>query len=137
MSDPVSGVEVGTELPAVEVTPTLRQLVRYAGASGDFYEMHYDVDFATRLGHRGLAVHGLLKAALLGRMVRDWLRPGARLVSFEVSYRGLDFRDEPMTLGGRVVGVDGDRADLELWIHSADGTRSTFGSAQVELPPDA
>lgn len=133
MKHPTSPVEVGTELPAVEVTPTLRQLVRYAGASGDFYEMHYDVDFATHLGHRGLAVHGLLKAALLGRLVRDWLGDDGRLLSFEVSYRGLDFRDEPMSLGGRVTGVDGERADLELWIHSADGTRSAFGSAQVEL----
>ncbi|MGH3373071.1 MAG: MaoC/PaaZ C-terminal domain-containing protein [Nocardioidaceae bacterium] len=123
----------GTELPAVEVTPMLSQLVRYAGASGDFYAMHYDLDFAKQLGYRELPVHGLLKAALLGRMLRRWLRPGDRLLTFEVSYRGLDFRDEPMTLGGRVAEVVDGRARLDLWITSADGGRSTVGGAEVEL----
>jgi len=126
-------MRAGTELPAVEVTPTLRQLVRYAGASGDFYAMHYDVDFAKQLGYRELPVHGLLKAAMLGRLLRSWLRPGDRLLTFEVSYRGLDFRDEPMTLGGRVAEVVDGRARLDLWITSADGGRSTVGGAEVEL----
>lgn len=129
----MSRVEAGDTLPDVAVTSTLRQLVRYAGASGDFYEMHYDPEFAAELGHPGLAVHGLLKAALLGRMVRDWLGPGDRLVSFGVSYRGLDFRDRPMRLGGRVLEVEGRRVRLELWIDGDDGTRSTFGDAEVEL----
>lgn len=126
-------ITAGAELPGIEVTPTLRQLVRYAGASGDFYAMHYDVEFAKSLGYRDLPVHGLLKAALLGRLVRRWLRPGDRLRTFEVTYRGLDFRDEPMALGGHVVDVVDGRARLELWITSVDGRRSTFGGAEVEL----
>lgn len=126
-------VTVGDVLPGVEVTSTLRQLVRYAGASGDFYEMHYDPEFAAELGHPGLAVHGLLKAALLGRLVRDWMGPADRLLSFGVSYRGLDFRDRPMRLGGEVTSVDGSRVRLELWIDGDDGTRTTFGDAEVEL----
>lgn len=135
MSGPgaASAVVAGTSLPEVEVTATLRQLVRYAGASGDFYEMHYDPEFAAALGHPGLAVHGLLKAALLGRLVRDWLGPADRLVSFGVSYRGLDFRDRSMHLGGRVLDVDAGRARLELWIDRGDGARTTFGEAEVEL----
>ena len=46
-------------------TATLRTLVQYAGASGDFYEMHYDVPFAQARGHAELSVHGLLKTAWL------------------------------------------------------------------------
>jgi acyl dehydratase len=126
-------MRAGDQLPAVEVTPTLSQLVRYAGASGDFYAMHYDLDFAKNLGYRELPVHGLLKAAMLAGMVRHWLHPGNRLLTFEVSYRGLDFRDEPMTLGGRVAEVVDGRARLDLWITSADGGRSTVGGAEVQL----
>ncbi len=33
-------------------TASLRTLVQYAGASGDFYEMHYDIPFARERGHR-------------------------------------------------------------------------------------
>ena len=114
-------------------TATLRTLVQYAGASGDFYEMHYDVPFARELGHRELAVHGLLKTAWLGRLVEEWFAGRGRITVLDVSYRGMDFRDEPVTCGGRVTGRDGDRIALEIWTASADGTRTTIGTAEVAL----
>ena len=116
-----------------EETATLRTLVQYAGASGDFYEMHYDIPFAQARGHRELAVHGLLKTAWLGRLVEEWYAGRGRITVLDVSYRGMDFRDEPVTCGGRVTGRDGDRVALEVWTASADGTRTTIGTAEVEL----
>jgi acyl dehydratase len=116
-----------------EEIATLRTLVQYAGASGDFYEMHYDIPFAQARGHRELAVHGLLKTAWLGRLVEEWFAGRGRITVLDVSYRGMDFRDEPVTCGGRVTGRDGDRVALEVWTASADGTRTTIGTAEVEL----
>lgn len=127
---------VGTELPAREVSPPLRQLVRYAGASGDLYPLHYDLDFARSLGYDERPVQGLLKMALLDRLVRDWLPDGARLRAIEVSYRGLDLRDQPMTLGGTVTAVDGRCVTLELWVDSAAGLRTTTGRAEIETSAD-
>jgi acyl dehydratase len=120
------------ELVRVE-TASLRTLVQYAGASGDFYEMHYDIPFAQERGHRELAVHGLLKTAWLGRLVEEWFAGRGVLTVLDVSYRGMDFRDEPVTCGGRVTDRDGDRVALEVWTASADGTRTTIGTAEVEL----
>ncbi len=125
--------QVGEALPPLTIVPTLRTLVQYAGASGDFYEMHYDVPFAAELGHPDLAVHGLLKTAWLGRLVEEWLAGRGRLVSLEASYRGMDFRDRPCTCGGQVVGRDGERVELELWTTDDGGRRTTIGSAVVEL----
>jgi hypothetical protein len=34
-------VAAGLEIPELKKQPTLKQLVQYAGASGDFYELHY------------------------------------------------------------------------------------------------
>jgi acyl dehydratase len=120
------------EMVRVE-TATLRTLVQYAGASGDFYEMHYDLPFAHERGHRELAVHGLLKTAWLGRLVEEWFAGRGRLTVLDVSYRGMDFRDEPVTCGGRVTEQDGDRVSTEVWTASADGTRTTIGTAEVAL----
>jgi acyl dehydratase len=114
-------------------TASLRTLVQYAGASGDFYEMHYDLPFAHERGHRELAVHGLLKTAWLGRLVEEWFAGRGAITVLDVSYRGMDFRDEPVTCGGRVTGRDGDRVALEVWTASADGTRTTIGTAEVAL----
>jgi acyl dehydratase len=114
-------------------TATLRTLVQYAGASGDFYEMHYDLPFARERGHRELAVHGLLKAAWLTRLVDDWFAGRGRLAVLDIRYRGMDFREEPVTCGGRITGRDGDRVEIEVWTADADGARTTVGTAEVEL----
>jgi acyl dehydratase len=114
-------------------TASLRTLVQYAGASGDFYEMHYDIPFALERGHRELAVHGLLKTAWLGRLVEEWFAGRGRITVLDVSYRGMDFRDEPVTCGGRVTAQDGDRLSIDVWTASADGTRTTIGTAEVAL----
>ena len=129
----MTGIDAQAEELVREETATLRTLVQYAGASGDFYEMHYDIPFAQARGHRELAVHGLLKTAWLGRLVEEWFAGRGRITVLDVSYRGMDFRDEPVTCGGRVTGRDGDRVALEVWTASADGTRTTIGTAEVEL----
>jgi acyl dehydratase len=128
----MSAPDTTDELIRVE-TASLRTLVQYAGASGDFYEMHYDIPFAQERGHRELAVHGLLKTAWLGRLVEEWFAGRGRLAVLDVSYRGMDFRDEPVTCGGRVTGRDGDRVSLEVWTADASGTRTTIGTAEVAL----
>lgn len=120
-----------TETTTREHTATLRTLVQYAGASGDFYEMHYDLPFAQALGHPDLSVHGLLKAAWLGNLVEEWFGPRAQLLTLEVRYRGMDFRDRPVTCGATVVARSGDVVDLELWTRNDDGETTTVGTAQV------
>ena len=117
-------------------TASLRTLVQYAGASGDFYEMHYDLPFAHERGHRELAVHGLLKAAWLTRLVDDWFAGRGRLAVLDIRYRGMDFREEPVTCGGRITGRDGDRVSIEIWTADAEDNRTTVGTAEVELAGD-
>lgn len=114
-------------------TASLRTLVQYAGASGDFYEMHYDLPFAHERGHPDLSVHGLLKAAWLGQLVDDWFGGRGRIVSFEVSYRGMDFRDQPVTCGAEVARRIGPTVELALWTTNADGEVTTTGAAVIEL----
>jgi hydroxyacyl-ACP dehydratase HTD2-like protein with hotdog domain len=126
-------LEPGQELPELVKHPTTRQLVQYAGAQGDFYEIHYDQGYAKSVGLPGVILHGLLKAAFLGQLVTDWLGERGSLKSFEVSYRGIDEPARPYRCRGRVKRVDGNQAELELWGEDSDGTRTTFGSAVVEM----
>ena len=114
-------------------TASVRTLVQYAGASGDFYEMHYDLAFARERGHAELSVHGLLKAAWLGQLVDDWFHGRGRVVSLDVSYRGMDFRDQPVTCGGEVTRRDGSTVEVALWTKNADGETTTTGSAVIEI----
>lgn len=73
-------VAVGTELPALTVTLTRADLVRYAGASGDFNVIHWNERIATSVGLPNVIAHGMLTMAQAGRVVTDWLGdPGALL----------------------------------------------------------
>ena len=125
-------MRAGDELPELVKHPTTRQLVQYAGASGDFYEIHYDQDYARSVGLPGVILHGLLKAAFLAQLVTDWA-PGARLKSFEASYRGMDAPGVPYRCRGRVKAVRGAEVELELWGEDPDGNRTTLGSAVLEM----
>ena len=124
---------VGEEIPELVKHPTTQQLVQYAGAQGDFYEIHYDQDFARSVGLPGVILHGLLKAALLGQLVTDWLGDRGTLKAFEVSYRGIDVPGKPYRCRGRITKVDGNAAELEVWGEDEAGQKTTLGTATVEV----
>jgi hydroxyacyl-ACP dehydratase HTD2-like protein with hotdog domain len=126
-------VKVGDEIPGLVKHPTTRQLVQYAGAQGDFYEIHYDQAFAQSVALPGVILHGLLKAAFLGQLVTDWLGDRGTLKTFEVSYRGIDVPGKPYSCRGKVTRVDGNDVELEVWGEDPDGHRTTLGNARVEM----
>ncbi len=126
-------VKVGEELTDLVKHPTTRQLVQYAGAQGDFYEIHYDQEYAHSVALPGVILHGLLKAAFLGQLVTDWLGDRGTLKTFEVSYRGVDVPGHPYRCRGRVTRVAGNDVELEVWGEDETGKRTTVGTAAVGL----
>jgi len=79
-------VNVGDELPAIEVRVTREQLVRYAGASLDFNPIHWNEAFAKDVGLPDVIAHGMLTMALAGRVVTDWLGDPARLIDLSARF---------------------------------------------------
>ena len=126
-------VSAGQELPELVKHPTTRQLVQYAGAQGDFYEIHYDQAYAQNVGLPGVILHGLLKAGFLAQLVTDWLGDQGTLETFEVSYRGVDMPGRPYRCRGRVTRADGNDVELEVWGEDESGKRTTVGTATVRL----
>ena len=126
-------LKIGDEIPELIKHPTTRQLVQYAGASGDFYEIHYDQEFARSVALPGVILHGLLKAGYLGQLITDWLGDRGTLKTFDVSYRGLDVPGQPYRCRGRVTRVEGNEVELEIWGEDPEGKKTTVGTATVEL----
>lgn len=80
MSARMSEAAVGDQLPALSVLLTRADLVRYAGASGDFNPIHWNERFATEVGLPDVIAHGMLTMAIAGRLVSEWTGdPGAIL----------------------------------------------------------
>ena len=70
-------VAVGTELPEQVFRVTRADLVRYAGASGDFNPIHWNDRVATDVGLPGVIAHGMFTMALAAALVTELgRRPG-------------------------------------------------------------
>lgn len=131
-------VEEGTEIPPVNKNCSTQQLVMYAGSSLDFYQIHYDKDFALNNNLPGVIIHGALKNAWLGQLVTSWAGPGAKLKKLSVQYRGMDLTEEDLTLSGTVsrkYQAGGKHlVDCNIWMENSKGEKTTPGAATVELP---
>ena len=128
-------VQEGQELPILKKNCSTQQLVQWAAGSGDFYQIHYDKDFAIGTGLKGIIVHGALKNAFLGQLVHDWVGENARIKKYGCSYRGMDFPNEDILCKGvvRKKYEEGNSkiVEVEVWTEMADGTKTTPGSATV------
>ena len=131
-------IAVGSEIPSLVKQPTTRQLVMWAGASGDFNAIHYDKDFALERGLPSVVVQGLLAGCFLGQMLTDWLGEGGSLKKLSLSYKGMNFPAEALTCKGTVakkyIEDDQHLIVLSIWAENPRGEKTLSGTAVVVLP---
>jgi acyl dehydratase len=131
-------VKEGSEIPEMVQNCDSQRLVFWAAGSGDYYQIHYDKDFAQGTGLPECIVHGALKHALLGRLLHEWAGDEGRVRRVAVSYRGMDMINKDVKSRGVVAGkrAEGGRnlVDLEVWTEDPQGNKTTPGTATVELP---
>jgi acyl dehydratase len=90
LTSPASGdpkkIAVGDELPAQDFGIGRADLVRYAGASGDFNPIHWNERFATSVGLPDVIAHGMFTMASAIRVVTDWAGDPAAVVEYGVRF---------------------------------------------------
>ncbi len=103
-------VAVGDQLPELRVPIHRVDLVRYAGASGDFNPIHWNERFATGVGLPDVIAHGMFTMAAAGRLLTDWAGdPGAVLqygVRFTRPVAVPDVEGAELVVTGKVTSVD-------------------------------
>ncbi len=131
-------VDVGTPLPVRTYRITRADLVRYAGASGDFNPIHWSDRVAGEVGLPSVIAHGMLTMALAGRAVTDWTGDPGALVGYGVKFsRPVAVPDDDagaeLTVSGVVKKVDGDLVQVELTVASGADRVLTAARATVRL----
>jgi acyl dehydratase len=79
-------VAVGSELPEQVLRVTRADLVRYAGASGDFNPIHWNERVATEVGLPGVIAHGMFTMATAVRVVTEWVGDPGAVVQYGVRF---------------------------------------------------
>ena len=134
-------VEVGTALPAQSFSLTRADLVRYAGASGDFNVIHWNERVAKAVGLPDVIAHGMLTMATAGRVVTDWTGDPGAVVEYGVRF-SRPGRRRPTTTRGATVDVEGvvedkldDRRVAVVLTATVDGSKVLMAArAVVRLP---
>jgi len=98
------GLAADTPLESLSFTVTRADLVRYAGASGDFNPIHWSDRVATSVGLPGVIAHGMFTMALLARAVATW-SDGAEVV--EIGGKFTNLVVVPDTDAGTVIEFSG------------------------------
>ena len=129
-------VDEGSQIPPLVKRPTTRQLVRYAGVSGDFYEIHYDKDFAKSTGLSGVILHGALKSAFLGQMLTDWIGPTGRFANWAASIGAWTNRASP-SLAAALSPRSTTRRGGACWTATSGWRTSRAGASPPAGPPSS
>ena len=131
-------IEAGTTLPSLTVRLTRADLVRYAGASGDFNPIHWSDRAATALGLDGVLAHGLLTMGTALRVDTDWIGDPARVVSYATRFTKPVFVPDgdtgaEVTFTGTVTAVDDDAGTAIVTIEAVCGEQKVLGATRVEV----
>lgn len=134
-----AGALTAEEIAAVELrATTVDDLVRWTAATGDFSPVHYDAEVAARRGFDGPVVNGPWKAALIMRMLTDWLGERGEVERLSCRYVKPDVVGDGLRCAAAVTdqdSLDGGGALLhcDVWVENQDGVRTVTGTASLRL----
>jgi len=128
----INDAPVGATAPVVTHTLTRTDLVRYAGASGDFNPLHHDELAAQAAGLPSVFGHGMFTMGLLGRALTGFVG-ATSLKTFRVRFTNQTWPGEELSTRVTVVarrheGIE-ELVDLELTVTNGEGQAKAVGTA--------
>ena len=107
-----------TELRIGPVTRT--DIVRFAGAGGDFNPLHHDEEYARAAGFPGVFAMGQMHAGMLSRLATDWLGLG-NVRTYKARFKAKVWPGDVLLLRGREVSREHGTVLCELEAVREDG----------------
>lgn len=145
-------IDVGTEITTLPKIATTSNVIRWAGATGNFDPLHYDEPFAKARRLERPIVHGAMKRAWLGQMMNEWIGKEGALEKLACYYIKVDYPRYMKTMTesqdgetwlckGKVTGKHEESGnhfvECQIWVENGQGERTAPGNATVTLPSKA
>ena len=133
-------VQVGDALPEVSQTVQRADLIRYAGASGDFNVIHWNERVAKAVGLPDVIAQGMLTMAQAARAVTEWTGDPGAVESYSVRFsRPVVVPDDDLGATLTVSGVvedklEGSRVVVALTATVGESKVLSAAKAVVRLP---
>ncbi len=140
MSVSYDSVAEGTELPARSYRVTRLDLVKYAGASGDFNVIHWNERVARSVGLPNVIAHGMYTMAQAGKFVSEWAGDPGAVTDFGVRFSAMvpvpdDDEGATIEFTGKVLDkLDGNKVTVDIVAKAAGAKVLSRARATVRLP---
>jgi 3-oxo-4,17-pregnadiene-20-carboxyl-CoA hydratase beta subunit len=126
-------VQIGDELPPLDVPVTATLVVAGALASRDFQEVHHDSETAKRSGAKDVFMNILTTGGIVGRFITDWAGPETIIKKVSIRLGVPNYPHDTMRLSGRVAAIEGDRIEVAIRGTNNLGDH-VIGTVHIELP---
>ena len=125
MSPKFEELTVGQEIGTRSIEVTRQDLVRYAGASGDFNPIHWNEAFATSVELPGVIAHGMFTMGSAVQLVSDWAGDPAAVVDYQTRFT------KPVLVAD-TTGTDEAGADIDV-TGVVGALDAEAGTARIDL----
>lgn len=123
------------ELPQVIKRPIEPiDLVKYAGASGDFNEIHTVFFSAKEKGHTDVIVHGMFLMGWCTQAIMEWF-PHRKLHLFKVRFQAVTYPGVVLSINGKWADEVSDQRNDHGEIEIIDNTGELKLTGYFELKP--
>ncbi|MGO2004465.1 MULTISPECIES: MaoC family dehydratase [Micrococcaceae] len=124
----VATLEKGQEIGSSTLHVNRADLVRYAGASGDFNPIHWNERFATEVGLPGVIAHGMFTMGAAVTLVEDWVGDPGAVIDYQSRFTKPVIVEDPA--GTNPSDAQGTALDVTGVIGALD---LEAGTARVDL----
>jgi acyl dehydratase len=141
MTITLTELEVGQEIGRSSIEVTRLDLVKYAGASGDFNPIHWNESFARGVDLPGVIAHGMFTMGTAVQVVADWIGDPTAVIDYQTRFtRPVVVEDttaQPGVAGavidvvGTVGAVDPDNSTARIDLTVSAGGQKVLVKAQA------
>ena len=133
----IASLEIGQEIGSKEFLLTRDSLVRYAGASGDFNQIHYRDDVAAAVGLPGVLAHGMLTMGAAVQVAVDWVGNAGAIVDYQVRFTKPVVVDPVngavLVVTGKVGEIDAENNVVRVDLEAVFADTKVLGKAQARV----
>ncbi len=129
-------LQEGQHLESLEKEAVTKvQLVKYAGASGDYNPLHTDDEFAKKIGMPGVIAHGMLVMGFLGEYVMKLAGTSAIPTNFKMRFGAMTRPGDAITCSAIVKNVyqEDEQRFVSISLIAEKGPKEVVGSGEAIL----
>ena len=126
-------MQMGASLQPVELAPVTRlDLIKYAGASGDFNPIHTIDEEAANAGLPGIIAHGMWTMGNLSKLFTPYLEEGF-IEDYAIRFRNMVFIDDVLTLQALLQKEEADKKEFKVAAVNQNGQEVVNGTVLFRM----